>query len=288
MPFKPTATLLKKTSPSSTQWLARQYRDPYVRARLSDPLNYRSRSAFKLLDVEARHEFLKRFFKEADAGSFERDSSQEYVRRRGARRVFNIVDLGAAPGGWSQVIAGKMGLLEEETLVTRKLTPTTSKGLKTPRRSPKDAKGQHPSSQSDVAAYDELGEMEKYFDSNGSSDWSISKRSHRSAARKPVLRPQFEMMDPLDYLNGREPTPDPSESPLEPRSRPTSHNLPVNLIALDILPILPIPGVHTLQMDFLAPQAADELTALLDRLNGPLAHEKEGVATEHASHASRT
>ncbi|KAH9059624.1 23S ribosomal RNA methyltransferase [Lactarius vividus] len=76
----------KSLSPSSKQWLARHFDDPYVRQRLSHPSQYRSRSAFKLLEIDDRH---RRFLRAAD--------------------VRAVVDLGAAPGGWSQVVAGFMG-----------------------------------------------------------------------------------------------------------------------------------------------------------------------------------
>lgn len=86
--FRPTAVLLaaKSQPPSSRTWLARHFQDPYVRKRLSDPRNYRSRSAFKLIEIEDKH--------------------QDFLRYRDVKAV---VDLGAAPGGWSQVAAGYMG-----------------------------------------------------------------------------------------------------------------------------------------------------------------------------------
>lgn len=61
---------------SSIQWLQRQLNDPYVRRAQAD--GYRSRAAYKLLELDERFSFLK-----------------------GVRRV---VDLGIAPGGWSQVV----------------------------------------------------------------------------------------------------------------------------------------------------------------------------------------
>ena len=61
---------------SSTRWLERQLNDPYVRKAKSE--NYRSRAAYKLLELDERFGLLK-----------------------GARAV---VDLGIAPGGWSQVV----------------------------------------------------------------------------------------------------------------------------------------------------------------------------------------
>ncbi len=61
----------------STLWLQRQLNDPYVaRARAE---GYRSRAAFKMIELNERYKLL----------------------RKGMR----IVDLGAAPGGWSQVAA---------------------------------------------------------------------------------------------------------------------------------------------------------------------------------------
>lgn len=64
-------------SKSSTEWLNRQLNDPYVAASKKE--GYRSRAAFKLLQLNERFKLL----------------------RAGMR----IVDLGAAPGGWSQIAA---------------------------------------------------------------------------------------------------------------------------------------------------------------------------------------
>ncbi|MEJ0020116.1 MAG: RlmE family RNA methyltransferase [Acetobacteraceae bacterium] len=65
----------KSRSPASQRWLARQLNDPYVAAAKQQ--GWRSRAAFKLLELDDRFRLI----------------------RRGAR----VVDLGAAPGGWSQV-----------------------------------------------------------------------------------------------------------------------------------------------------------------------------------------
>ena len=67
----------KKRKASSTRWLQRQLNDPYVaRARRE---GFRSRSAYKLIEIDDRYQLLQ----------------------PGLR----VVDLGAAPGGWSQVSA---------------------------------------------------------------------------------------------------------------------------------------------------------------------------------------
>ena len=68
-------------SKSSAQWLHRHVTDRYVKRAQAQ--GYRSRSAFKLLEIDQRERLLK----------------------PGA----NVVDLGAAPGGWSQVAAQKVG-----------------------------------------------------------------------------------------------------------------------------------------------------------------------------------
>jgi 23S rRNA (uridine2552-2'-O)-methyltransferase len=71
----------RKRSLSSTLWLERQLNDPYVARAKRE--GFRSRAAYKLLEIDARYRFLK----------------------QGQR----IVDLGAAPGGWSQVAVRKVG-----------------------------------------------------------------------------------------------------------------------------------------------------------------------------------
>ena len=71
----------KQRTVSSRQWLTRQLNDPYVRRAKSE--GYRSRAAYKLVEIDDKARFLK----------------------RGAR----VVDLGAAPGGWSQVAAERVG-----------------------------------------------------------------------------------------------------------------------------------------------------------------------------------
>ena len=74
----------KKRSHSSTLWLERQLNDPYVaRARRE---GYRSRAAYKLIEIDDKVRVLK----------------------PGMR----VVDLGAAPGGWSQVAAKRVGANE--------------------------------------------------------------------------------------------------------------------------------------------------------------------------------
>lgn len=71
----------RRRKPSSTQWLQRQLNDPYVAAARRH--GYRSRAAFKLIELDERFHLL-----------------------RPGRRV---VDLGCAPGGWAQVAVERVG-----------------------------------------------------------------------------------------------------------------------------------------------------------------------------------
>ncbi|KAG6333201.1 hypothetical protein ID866_5883, partial [Astraeus odoratus] len=160
MPFRPSAALSKKLSASSRSWLTRQARDPYVKQRLASATSYRSRSAFKLLELD-----------------------EEWGGFLSKRDVRAVVDLGAAPGGWSQVAAEKLGWVDPIMADADSDIPPDF-GL------------------SDQARIDKFG------------SWS-------SIAGRGVI------------------------------------------VAVDLLPIAPIPGVHAMQMDFLSPQAADAVKAAL-------------------------
>src|SRR6187200_956875 len=77
-------TRIKKKSglkESSRRWLQRHINDPYVQRSKAD--GYRSRAAYKLIEINDRYKILK----------------------KGQR----IIDLGAAPGGWSQIAASIVG-----------------------------------------------------------------------------------------------------------------------------------------------------------------------------------
>jgi len=68
---------------ASTRWLQRQLNDPYVAE--AKRCGYRSRAAFKLAEIDDKHHLL--------------------------RPGMTIVDLGAAPGGWSQIAAQRVKLM---------------------------------------------------------------------------------------------------------------------------------------------------------------------------------
>jgi len=70
-----------KKSSSSKQWLRRHVNDPYVQRSKKE--GFRSRSAYKLIEIDERDKLLR-------TGQV-------------------VVDLGSAPGGWSQVAAKKVG-----------------------------------------------------------------------------------------------------------------------------------------------------------------------------------
>jgi 23S rRNA (uridine2552-2'-O)-methyltransferase len=66
---------------SSKLWLERQLNDPYVAQAKRE--GYRSRAAYKLIEIDDKYHFLK--------------------------PGITVVDLGAAPGGWSQIAAKRVG-----------------------------------------------------------------------------------------------------------------------------------------------------------------------------------
>ncbi|KAI8976287.1 23S ribosomal RNA methyltransferase [Trametes punicea] len=193
MPFRPTCPLSShKLPPSSRAWLARQFRDPYVKARLSFPANYRSRSAFKLIELDNTFHFL----------------SEKHVN--------TVIDLGAAPGGWSQVVAGKLGWADWDPLALG-ASQGGSSGLS----------GQRAKSQSQARK---------------------AKNAGRNAHQDQGEEGQDDYID-LDSL-------DPGVEVQRPVGRGT-------IIAVDLLRMEPIPGVKTLQMDFLSPEAEQCINALL-------------------------
>ena len=85
----------KRRSQSSKLWLERQLNDPYVARAKREGL--RSRAAFKLIEIDDKAHILK----------------------KGAR----VIDLGAAPGGWSQVAAKRVGAPRTGRVVAIDLLP---------------------------------------------------------------------------------------------------------------------------------------------------------------------
>jgi 23S rRNA (uridine2552-2'-O)-methyltransferase len=79
----------KRRKQSSNLWLERQLNDPYVARAKRE--GYRSRATFKLMEIDDKARFLK----------------------KGAR----VIDLGAAPGGWSQVAAKRIGAPQQGRVV---------------------------------------------------------------------------------------------------------------------------------------------------------------------------
>ena len=74
---------------SSTRWLERQLNDPYVAAAKKD--GYRSRAAYKIIEMDDRFKFFK------PGGC--------------------AIDLGSAPGGWAQIAAQRLGTAKDKGFV---------------------------------------------------------------------------------------------------------------------------------------------------------------------------
>ena len=90
----------KGRSLSSKLWLERQLNDPYVARAKRE--GFRSRAAYKLLEIDDKAHFLK----------------------KGAR----VIDLGAAPGGWSQIAAKRVGAPQQGRVVAIDLLPMEAVG----------------------------------------------------------------------------------------------------------------------------------------------------------------
>lgn len=157
-----------------------------MKKRLGDPSAYRSRSAFKLLEIDSQFD---NFLLKQD--------------------VKAIVDLGAAPGGWSQVVAGKLGW------------PQGVQKLPT---------GGFDYGEKSDAAMEALG------------TWS-----------NPKIKVSTQDFDPLN---------------INDIQTNTSQGRGV-IVAVDLLRIQPIHGVHTLKSDFLARETEAAINGLLSVKGNP-------------------
>jgi 23S rRNA (uridine2552-2'-O)-methyltransferase len=87
----------KKRKSSSTRWIGRQLNDPYVLE--TQKRGYKSRAAFKLLQINEKYKFLA--------------------------PGLSVIDLGCAPGGWLQIASQKVSsIVGEEKVVGVDLLPT--------------------------------------------------------------------------------------------------------------------------------------------------------------------
>lgn len=275
MSFRASRPLLKQSA-SSLRWLERQYNDPFVKQRLNHPANYRSRSAFKLLELHAAY------------GHF---LSQPDVRA--------VVDLGAAPGGWSQVVAGMFGAADPQLPARDYDAQDRTWGLK----------DRAPNPGADVLGADDLGADDVPWDVRGETAEAEAKAARRAQggrkartlayqekrkARRalaaqdedaedadtdapsgawstsPAAAADPYLVPPHEHSNARPPLPvdahprAPAARSAAPRAAPDRR-----IVALDLLRMPPLAGVQTLQGDFLAPRSAELLGGLLATPGNP-------------------
>ena len=239
VPFRQTPLLQTAKSKSSKQWLARQSNDPYVRARVGagprqllpkhsnlanrpatdnpharpSPLRFRSRSAFKLVEIDEQYNLL----------------SHDDVRV--------VVDLGAAPGGWSQVASARMGWSSEVAI-----PPPTSLGLKEQMGRETLLLG---------------GEHDQGVVWNDENDPDNILRKKKKVAKVKQQEQALEVYDPLNIDDLDRPGGEEAMT----KGRGT-------IIALDLLNIQAILGVKTVTRDFLAPETDKYLESLLIETDG--------------------
>ncbi|KAJ7471844.1 ribosomal RNA large subunit methyltransferase J [Mycena latifolia] len=212
MPFRPTSLACAQRS-SSTAWLARQARDPYVKLRASPDASafvpgtsYRSRSAFKLIEIDEKWQFL------------EKDDVQV------------VLDLGAAPGGWSQVVAQKLGW--------DRPPPPIPKAARM-----REPRGVYPGLEAPSTGS---------WSDQSTSSWSEPPTSPPYGLRHedpPKEEPDF---DPLNISN------------LDALGLGRG-----TVVAVDLLRMTPIPGVQFVQADFLAPTTEELIRSIIARKEGP-------------------
>ncbi|KAF9037402.1 23S ribosomal RNA methyltransferase [Hymenopellis radicata] len=177
-------TIIACSKKSSKAWVSRQGHDFFVKQRIA--ASYRSRSAFKLIEIDDNYDILRH------------------------KDVKVVVDLGAAPGGWSQVVSQRMGYGD---------------------------------------ALDETGGV-------------VTRETFRPRASQKRVKPILpgNAYDPLNI--------DTIEEELEAReSRGRG-----TIVAVDLLPMGPIPGVRSIQADFLDPETDASIQRLVyekTRRRGP-------------------
>lgn len=222
MPFRPSFLSLSSPSSSSSsrQWLSRQSKDPYVRQRITNAAAYRSRSAFKLLQLEESFGFL----------------SKPDVRV--------VVDLGAAPGGWSQVVAKKMGWGDERPLAVPGVVRGKGKGGNL------DMLGMKVTKRRVMHGYGEY--REKRIKKYGSWSGKLEEDQEEQEGEEEHEQEDPEEEEKYDPLGNSED----EERAMAGRGKGI-------VISVDLLSILPIRGAYTLRADFLAPETEELVEAMV-------------------------
>ncbi|KAJ3574728.1 hypothetical protein NP233_g1583 [Leucocoprinus birnbaumii] len=228
-----TTEILRSASSSSRQWLSRQASDPYVRRRIA----YRARSAYKLKEINEEY------------GIFRPD-------------VHAVIDLGAAPGGWSQYVAGQFGWFDEWT---RKDLPVKLEGFTY------GAKRGLLNEKYGTWSEPKLGVM-------GHRKKEKLKRKEREMAEEANsetsgLKTQLEeqVFDPLNIDN-------------EPTTQLSTGR--GTIIAVDLLPMSPIHGVLDIQADFLNPDFEDLLDDILRKKLGAMDSKLDVILSDMAANTT--
>jgi 23S rRNA U2552 (ribose-2'-O)-methylase RlmE/FtsJ len=209
----------KSRTPASKRWLTRQLNDPYVARARREGL--RSRAAFKLAEIDERFHLLK----------------------PGAK----VADLGAAPGGWSQIAAQRVGATDA---IVVDGTPASRDAEPTGGGEPVEAKAK-PGARSDRIERSSAHSLSLTRQESGNPDREHAHRGgHIGSPLALGVREGGRADDGsrFDLIIARS------------RQRAAAHG---KVVAIDLLDMAPIPGVEFLRIDFLDPAAPGVLRALL-------------------------
>jgi 23S rRNA (uridine2552-2'-O)-methyltransferase len=223
-----TSKPLLARSPSSHIWLNRQSTDPYIKKRTASGQLLRSRSAYKLLEIDERYNLFGGLPLSSSSSSSSSPSSA-YNDIRG------VVDLGAAPGGWSQVVAEKLGWTQHWA---QKNNVMKVKGYSW--------------GEAGVKCNQKYGTWSTPKLAQTLKEERAQKKGKRGKGGEVTLTSVVEeepKFDPLDINN------DELNAELS-----QGHG---TIVSVDLLPMLPIHGVLDIQADFLKPETEDLINRLL-------------------------
>ncbi|KAF5360769.1 hypothetical protein D9756_004695 [Leucocoprinus leucothites] len=239
-----TTNILHATSRSSRNWLSRQFTDPYVRKRVSETHKYRSRSAYKLIEINDQFDIFR-------------------------PDVRAVVDLGAAPGGWSQFVAEKLGWSDDWVQgnlgVKLEGFGYGKKGAKL-----NEVYGTWSKPKVGVMGHRKMQRLKEMELEKEAEEMEEEEEKFAEEAEQQQNKPQI--FDPLNI--------DTETSPNLPTGRGT-------IIAVDLLPMEPIHGVLDIKANFLKPHFSNLIQHLLrENVKGSIESKVDIILSDMAANST--